>query len=165
MDDSQIQQTEVTHPELDQKVAVLEKQLQEHIDGWKRAKADYLNLKKQSEKEKTDIMQYAQGAVVLEFLPIYDNLKRAVKHIPVEQQSQEWFKGLAHIQRQFEEALKSMNITPIATEGQPFDHAKHHAVSKVKKEGVKSDTIVEEVKSGFMAGDKVLEPAQVVVAE
>lgn len=147
------------------KVAVLEKQLQEHIDGWKRAKADYLNLKKQSEKEKAEITQYAQAAIVINFLPIYDNLKRAIRHIPADQQELEWVKGLVHIQRQFEEELKAMNITPIATEGQSFDHAKHHAVSKIKKEGIKSDTVIEEVKTGFMVGDRVLEPAQVVVAE
>jgi molecular chaperone GrpE len=151
--------------DLQSKVELLERQLQEHIDGWKRAKADYINLKKQSEKEKGEIVQYAQGAVVLEFLPIYDNLKRAIQHIPSESLEAEWVKGITHILRQFEEALKSMNITPIATVGQSFDHTKHHAVSKVKKEGMKPDTIIEEIKSGFMAGDRVLEPAQVVVAE
>lgn len=150
---------------LHEKVQKLETQLQEHIDGWKRAKADYLNLKKQGEKERGEIIQYAQGAVVLEFLPIYDNLKRAIKHIPSDQLEVEWVKGITHILRQFEEALKAMNITPIPTEGQPFDHAKHHAISRIKKDGVKADTVIEEVKSGFMAGEKVLEPAQVVVAE
>lgn len=155
-----------SHPNaLQEKVDQLERQVQEHVDGWKRAKADYLNLKKQSEKEKADVMQYAQASVVLEFIPIYDNLKRAMKHIPADQREVEWVKGLAHIQRQFEEALKAMNITPILTEGQPFDPVKHHAVSKIKKEGVATDTVLEEVKTGFMAGDRVLEPAQVVVAE
>lgn len=151
--------------DLRDKVQLLERQLQEHTDGWKRAKADYLNLKKQSEKEKQEIAQYAHGAAVIEFLPIYDNLKRAIKHIPANQRELEWVTGVAHIQRQFEEALKAMNITPIATDGQPFDPLKHHAVSKIKKDGVASHTVVEELKTGFMVGDRVLEPAQVVVAE
>jgi molecular chaperone GrpE len=151
--------------DLQGKIVLLERQLQEHIDGWKRAKADYINLKKQNDKEKGEIVQYAQGAVVLEFLPIYDNLKRAIQHIPSDQRDVEWVKGVMHILRQFEEALKSMNISPIKTLGEAFDHTKHHAVSKVKKEGMKPDTIIEEIKSGFMAGDRVLEPAQVVVAE
>lgn len=151
--------------DLQAKIDQLERQLQEHTDGWKRAKADYLNLKKQTDKEKQEIISYAQGAAVIEFLPIYDNLKRAIKHIPAEQREQDWVKGLSHIQRQFEEALKAMNIIPIPTEGQPFDHDKHHAVSKLKQDGLASGTIIEEVKSGFMAGDRVLEPAQVVVAE
>lgn len=151
--------------EFQAQVKKLEAQLQEHTDGWKRAKADYLNLKRQSEKEKAEIAQYAQGAVVIEFLPIYENLKRAIKHIPADQLDLEWVKGVAHIQRQFEEALKVMSITPIPTDGQPFDPNKHHAVSTVKKAGVASQTIIEELKTGFMVGDRVLEPAQVVVAE
>lgn len=164
-DQQQFSETSQDYQALNDKVKLLEQQLAEHTDGWKRAKADYLNLKKQSEKEKADIVQFSQGAVVLEFLPIYDNLKRAIKHIPADQMEIEWVKGVTHILRQFEEALKAMNITPIKTEGEPFDHLKHHAISKVKKDGMKSDTVIEEVKSGFMAGDKVLEPAQVVVAE
>lgn len=150
---------------LQEQITKLQQQLDEHTDGWKRAKADYLNLKKQTDKEKMDIVQFAQGAVVLEFLPIYDNLKRAIKHIPTDQLEVEWVKGVTHILRQFDEALKAMNISPIKSEGERFDHAKHHAISKVKKEGIAADTIIEEVKSGFMAGDRVLEPAQVIVAE
>ncbi|MBI3573165.1 MAG: nucleotide exchange factor GrpE [Candidatus Kerfeldbacteria bacterium] len=160
MDDQQIAQTE--HEAI---VAKLEQQVQEHLEGWKRAKADYLNLKKQMEKEKDDIIKFSQAAVVMEILPIYDNLKRAESHIPEEQKTQEWVKGIIHIQKQFEDTLKTMGIEPIQTVGEAFDAHKHHAVSKVKQEGVASDTVVEEVKSGFMLGDKVLTPAQVVVAE
>lgn len=158
-------QPESMHVPEEQVIQNLQQKAQEHFASWQRAVADYQNLKKQTDKEKQELFQYAQGAAVLEFLPIYDNLKRAIKHIPADQREQEWVKGIAYIQRQFEEALKAMNITPILTEGQPFDHAKHHAISKVKKDGLATDTIIEEVKSGFMAGDKVLEPAQVVVAE
>jgi molecular chaperone GrpE len=58
-----------------------------------------------------------------------------------------------------------MGLDIIPTVGQKFDPVKHHAVSKVKQEGVEPGVIVEELKSGFAAGDRVLEPAQVVVAE
>lgn len=143
----------------------LQKLADDHLDGWKRAKADYLNLKKQTEKEKEDLVQFAQAGAVLQFLPVYDNLKRAAAHIPDDQKNVDWVKGIAHIQKQFEDTLKTMGIEPIKTVGEPFDPNKHHAVQKVKKDGATSDTIVEETKSGFMLGDKVLEPAQVIVAE
>ncbi|MBI5467086.1 MAG: nucleotide exchange factor GrpE [Candidatus Kerfeldbacteria bacterium] len=147
------------------KLTRLEQQAKEHLEGWQRAKADYLNLKRQSEKEKQEIAQYAQAGAVLQFLPIYDNLKRAEQHIPAEYLSQEWVKGVIHIQKQFEDTLKAMGIVPIATVGQPFDPNQHHAVQKVKQDGAQPGTIVQEVKSGFMIGERVLEPAQVVVAE
>ncbi len=137
----------------------------EHLEGWRRAKADYLNLKKQTEKEKMDIAQFAVAQTIMSFLPIYDNLARALQHVPAEAHDQEWVKGLGHIRKQFEDAIKSLGLTIIPTVGQPFDPLKHHAVSKQKREGVEPGTILDEVKSGFMAGDRVLEPASVVVAE
>lgn len=143
----------------------LQLKAQEHFASWQRAVADYQNLKKQTEKEKQEISSYATAQTVLLFTPVYDNLKRAVKHIPDDQQDLDWVKGVTHIIKQFEDTLQLFSITVIPTVGQPFDHAKHHAISKVKKEGVAADTILEEVKTGFMMHDKVIEPAQVVVAE
>lgn len=158
MDESQLNE----HQE---ELAKLKAIADQHLDGWKRAKADYLNLKKQTEKEKEELVQFAQAGAVLQFLPVYDNLKRAASHIPNDQQSVDWVKGILHIIKQFDDTLKTMGITPIKTVGETFDPNRHHAVHKVKQEGVKSDVIVEETKSGFLIGDKVLEPAQVVVAE
>lgn len=137
----------------------------EHLDGWKRAKADYLNLKKQSDKEKMEVAQFAQAAAVMRFLPIYDNLKRLAAHIPDEQKSEEWVKGLLHIQKQFEDVLKQMGIEPIPTVGHDFDPNLHHAVQKVKKDDLPSGAIVAELGSGFKLAGRVLEPAKVVVAE
>lgn len=146
-------------------ISQLQKLADEHLDGWKRAKADYLNLKKQTEKDKEDLASFARAAAVLQFLPIYDNMKRAASHIPDDQKSLDWVKGIEHIQKQFEDTLKSMGIAPITSIGQPFDPNLHHAVHKVKQDGAASGTIIEETKSGFMLGDRVLEPAQVIVAE
>ncbi len=154
-------QNTVIHDE----IAKLQKLADEHLDGWKRAKADYLNLKKQAEKEKEELAKFAQAGAVLQFLPIYDNLKRAEQHIPEDQQSQDWVKGILHIQKQFEETLKTMGIEPIKTVGEHFDPNHHHAVSKKKQDGAASGTILEETKSGFMFDGRVLEPAQVIVAE
>lgn len=152
-------------PAVDERLALLERQAQEHLDGWKRAKADYLNLKKQAEKEKEEIAKFAQAGAVLQFLPIYDNLKRAQQHIPEDEQSKDWVKGIRHIQKQFEDVMRSMGIVPIATVGQPFDPNLHHAVERVKRDDLASGTIICETKTGFMLGERVLEPAQVTVAE
>lgn len=137
----------------------------EHLDGWKRAKADYLNLKKQTDKEKGEIAQFAQAAAVMQFLPVYDNLKRSTAHIPSDQQELDWVKGVMHIQKQFTDVLKQIGIEPIPTVGERFDPNRHHAVQTVKKEGVPSGSIVEELGSGFMLNGRVLEPAKVTVAE
>lgn len=143
----------------------VEQQAAEYLDGWKRAKADYLNLRRQSEKEKLEMVQFAQAAAVLQFLPIYTHMKLSLKHIPEDQENQEWVKGVRHIQKQFEDVLKGMGLEPIPTIGQLFDPNKHFAVHKVKHEGAAPGIILEELKPGWMMDDKIIEPAQVTVAE
>lgn len=155
----------MTEPNVMSEIEVLQKQAQEHLDGWKRAKADYLNLKKQADKEKQEIAQFAVAQTIMQFLPLYDNLGRALRHVPDEQLNTDWAKGLAHTRKQFADALKGLGIDLIPTMGQQFDPAKHHAVSKRKQEGVAPGAILEEVKSGFQTAERVIEPAQVIVAE
>lgn len=77
----------------------------------------------------------------------------------------DWIKGLAHIQKQFEDVLKTMGLEPVPTVGQSFDPTMHHAVKTVKQDGVTSGLILEELKPGWKFADRVLEPAQVTVAE
>ncbi len=143
----------------------LQQQASEYLAGWQRAKADYLNLKKQSEREKDEVIKFAHAALVLELLPIYDNLKRALRHIPPSEQDRDWVKGVRHIRQQFQRFFRDLEIVEIKTLGVPFDPNQHHAVAKEKRLGVAPGTILEEVKTGFMVGDKVIAPAQVRVAE
>ena len=112
-----------------------------------------------------DLVGFATAQTVLAFIPVYDNLKRAIKHIPADQHADEWVKGVMHILKSFDGTLQTFNITPIESVGKQFDPAKHHAISHVKQDGAASGTIIEEIKTGFTMGDKVIEPAQVVVAE
>ncbi|MBI4426679.1 MAG: nucleotide exchange factor GrpE [Candidatus Kerfeldbacteria bacterium] len=149
----------------DPKIAALQKQAAEYLAGWQRAKADYLNFKKQAEKDQAELAKFANAALLIELLPIYDNLKRAVQHIPSEQQDVEWVKGISHILQQFKQLFASLGLEEIKTVGQPFNHELHHAVGKEKRNDVSPNTVVEEVKSGFLMHGRMVTPAQVRVAE
>lgn len=158
--------------EADPKVVMAEEQHQmklaqqvvEYLNGWKRAQADYQNLKRSSEKEKQEIAQFAQWQTITALLPIYDNLKRAIKHIPLDHQKTDWVVGLVHTKRLFDDTLKKLGVEPVATHGQMFDPKLHHAVSKQSAGNLPSGMIVEETQTGWRSGDTVLLPAQVVVA-
>ncbi|MFA6553493.1 MAG: nucleotide exchange factor GrpE [Patescibacteria group bacterium] len=145
---------------------LLKKKADEYLNGWKRAKADYINLKKDHEKEAQQMVQYANAAMILEMLPIYDNFKLAWQHIPEEHRTNdEWLKGIEHIKNQFKGLLKNMNIEEIPTVGERFDPELHEAVAKEKAEGKESGTVIAEIKGGYKLYDKVLEHAKVKVAE
>jgi len=140
--------------------------MEEYLNGWRRAKADYSNLKKDFEKKEKEIVQFANATLILEIMPIYDNLKLAWKHIPKEHKKEdEWLKGLEHIKKQFADMLKKLGLDEIKTIGEKFDPELHEAVSTEKVEGKKSGEIIEEIKSGYKLYNKVLEPAKVKIAE
>ncbi|MBI4089848.1 MAG: nucleotide exchange factor GrpE [Candidatus Kerfeldbacteria bacterium] len=144
---------------------LLKKQAADYLAGWQRAKADYLNLKKQAEKENAELAKFANAALIIELLPIYDNLKRAIQHIPAEQRQVEWVKGINHILQQFKQLFASLGLEEIKTVGQPFNHELHHAVGKVKRNDLAPNMVAEEVKSGFLMHGRMITPAQVRVAE
>lgn len=164
MDDTQ-KPIDPQTPQAPVDLALLQKQAAEHLEGWKRAKADYLNLKKQTEKEKQELVDFANAGLLVQLLPLYDHFKRALAAIPEGERTKDWEKGVEAIFREFQMMLKALGVEEIPTVGQPFDPAKHHAVGKEKREGVDQGTILAETRTGFVLRGKVLGPAQVIVAE
>jgi len=145
---------------------IAKQKMEEYLNGWKRAKADYINLKKEKDKREQEMIQFANAALILEILPIYDNFKLAWRHIPEEhKKNDEWLKGIEQIKKQFYKLLTNVGIKEIKTVGEKFDPEVHEAVAKEKKEDMEGNTVFEEVKGGYKLYDKVLEPAKVKVAE
>lgn len=138
---------------------------EEYLNGWKRAKADYLNLKKDTEKQMAQNAQFAAAATILELLPIADHFKLAMDHIPESEKSKEWVKGITHIEKEFKDMLKKFGIETIETEGKEFNPELHEAVSREKKEGIAPNMIIKELTPGYKLFDKVLQHAKVHVAE
>lgn len=139
-------------------------QAQEYLDGWKRAKADYINLKRETEQRQTEFVQFAAMGMLVELIPIYDHLQKAITSIPEEKMKDPWIDGVLRIRREFETILKAAGVEAMKTEGQQFDPSHHEAMGSEKREGVVPNTIVMEVKTGFTLHGKVLIPAQVIVA-
>lgn len=137
---------------------------EEYLNGWKRAKADYLNQKKEFEKREMETIQYANAALIAELLPIYSNLKLALSHKP-EDKTGDWAKGIEQIYQQWKTFFSQIGIKEIETVGKKYDPALHEAVSKEKKEGKESGIIFEEVGAGYMLHDKTLQAAKVKVVE
>ncbi|MFH1030711.1 MAG: nucleotide exchange factor GrpE [bacterium] len=114
--------------EFEKDLELLEKKNQEYLSGWQRAKADYLNLKKESEKKYQDLIKFANAGLIIEMLPVLDNFKLALNHIPEDQKNLDWVVGMTHIKNQLEEILKNLGIEEIKTVGEKFNPELHEAV-------------------------------------
>ncbi len=147
----------------DQKIEDYPKLAEEYLAGWKRAMADYQNREKEIAREREDMVLFANRAMILDLLPILDNLKTAAAHLPPETMSVG--DGVRHVVRQFEDLLRAHGVSPIETVGHAFDPARHEAAGEESADDKPSGTIISEVQSGWMVGERVLRPARVVIAQ
>jgi molecular chaperone GrpE len=165
----ELQATEVDNV---QSSAVLSKE-EEYLAGWKRALADYENLKKMTDKQKEDDRRQVRSRVADALLPVIENFGYVTRHspraddMPEEQRKSfvAWYQGIEHIERQFMDVLAVLGVEPIATIGQSFDPHVHEAVGTRAEEGKEKNIVLEELARGWKIGDYVLRPAKVIVSE
>lgn len=143
-------------------VAQLQKERDEYLAGWKRALADFTNREKELAQEKREMATYVTRDIILEMIPVLDNLKTALSHTPKDQVESEWVKGVGYVVKQFEGALNNYGVRSFPSVGQPFDPARHDAVGEEKGEG-QAGTILKEVAAGYQQNDTVIRPAKVIV--
>jgi molecular chaperone GrpE len=125
--------------------------------------ADFENYKKRIERQMKEISTEGERRMLLNFLPVLDNLERALGF------SGENFEalrdGLQKTLQQFENVLVKAGVTSIDVKGKPFDPALAEAIGTQNAEGVEDDTVLEEAQKGYMRGDELLRPAKVIVAK
>lgn len=141
-------------------------QCEEYRMGWQRAQADYQNLQKETARQKGEWMQMIKGDVIQEFIPVYDNFKKAFAHEATDlKQFESWKKGIEYIMKQFADVVKQNGIEEIKTVGEIFDPRFHEIVGEEEKEGTKEHEIIREVDGGYKCGEKVLKVAKVIVVK
>jgi molecular chaperone GrpE len=132
----------------------LKKQCEEYLTGWKRAKADLINLQKDTDKERDEWAKYASARTLQRLLPALDALYAAVPHAP----------DLADTVKKFEEFLKGENVIEINCVGK-FDPMFHEVIHMEKGEGAEHGSIMSVAQRGYVMHERVLRPAKVIVAE
>lgn len=151
-------------------VEKLTEECKEYKLGWQRAVADYQNLKKEMESRRVEMFQWSEEKILSEFIPVYDNFKKAFEHHPeldgaddFHKKVKGWVDGIGFIKKQFEDVLKSHGVEEIKTEG-IFDPQFHDAVTEEESE-LEHGSIVRTVESGYTMQGKVIKPAKVIVSK
>jgi len=133
-------------------------------DRYLRTLAEFENFRRRINREREDWRRQAQEALLKEILPALDNFDRALAAPPARGADPAFRTGVELIQRDFLAALERLGVRPFVTVGQPFDPTRHEAVSRVERADVDDQTVVAEALRGYVFQDRVLRPAQVVVA-
>lgn len=135
-------------------------QAKEH-DQYLRLAAEFDNFRKRSAKEKDGIYQDAKAETAKKFLPVYDNLERALKN---ETADEAYKKGVEMTMRELVKILEAMEIKPFGMAGEPFDPQRYNAVMHVEDENLGENVIAEVFQTGFVMGERVIRFAMVKVA-
>ncbi len=146
---------------LKQTLAEEKKKAEEYLASWQRAQADFINYKRRTEQERQGLNSFANANLILNLLPVLDDLERALNAVPPAKSAKHsWIDGIRLVERKFQTILNGQGVTPVKALGEAFDPNFHEALRQDKgKEGI----VIEEFQKGYMLGDRVLRPAKVVV--
>lgn len=137
----------------------LSKERDEYLDGWKRAKADLINYKKEELKRLEEVARFGSESLILELISILDDFDLALATLEKEKAAE---KGLYMIRSRFEDILKRRGLEKIEVKaGDKFDPNFHEAITTM--EGGQADTIAEEIEAGYTLHGKVIRPSRVRV--
>jgi len=140
-----------------------EAKVAEHLEGWQRAQADFVNYKNRVQRDQELMKSVMKGDIIRKFLPVLDDLERALQNRPAD--SGAWVGGIELIHKKLRSILESEGVTRIEAEGQPFDPNFHEAISHEPNETVASGHVIAVVQNGYVLGDRVIRPAMVRVAQ
>jgi molecular chaperone GrpE len=164
-------ETAADAPELAEhdRVAELEKLLEEANAKALYAAADTQNVRRRLEAEKQQAAAYASTGFARDMLSVRDHLARALDHVPDAARADEKIKsfvdGIEATLRELDAVFARNGIVRVESIGQPLDPHKHQAMIELATKEAKPGTIVEEMQSGYMLKDRLLRPALVAVAK
>lgn len=146
-----------TIKKLKEKLKDAEAKTKENMDGWQRAQADFVNLRKRDEEAKTDFLKFANAGLMTELIPVLDSFTLAEAHPRAD---------LLPLHKQLIKILKSNGLEESNPLGEKFDPNFHEAIGMIKTDKPDEDhTILEVLQKGYIMNGKSLRPAKVKVGE
>ena len=151
---------ESKNTDLSKELAEKSQKIEEFTDTLKRLQAEFENYKKRTDKEKLELMKYAQGELMLKLLPVLDTFEIALKST---KDHEKFVKGMEMVYAQIYSAFESSGLRPIKAVGEKFDPFKHEVL--MKEECSKDEDIVlDELQKGYMLNDRVLRHSKVKIS-
>ena len=136
----------------------------DYLAGWQRAKADFVNARREEEERRADFSGFVEVKIISDFLPVLDSLEIATKDKNWQTLDKTWQDGIKSLHGQFMDILRSYDIEEIKALGEKFDPAKHESVGEMETGDEKEDgMVVEEIRKGYKLGNKIIRVTQVKI--
>ncbi len=150
---------------LKQEIKSLQAEKQEYLDGWQRSKADFINLRKRSADDLSDIREKVAEGFILDLLPVLDSFDMAFKNKEAwESAPEQWRKGVEYIYSQILNLLENNQIKVLNPLNEQFDPNFHDSSSNIKVEDPSQEgKVLDVILKGYKIKDRVMRPAHVKV--
>ena len=144
----------------------LQVELAAQKDKYVRLLAEFENMRKRQERERSEIIKYAHEEIVVEFLGIYDDLERALSASKSKlEQDEALVKGLEMVVNNMRELLKKYGVKPIESVGKPFNPNMHEPLLQAETNDFPDGHVMEEFQKGYTLAGRVVRTAKVKVAK
>jgi molecular chaperone GrpE len=143
----------------------LQLQANEYLDGWQRARAEFANFKKRTDREKEEARAQIASEILAKYLDILDDLELALMNRPSDDNTKAWTDGIELIHLKLKAILEAEGVETILAEGDTFDPNFHEAITYEENKDHQDGQVIEVVQKGYKLGDRVLRPAKVRVAK
>jgi molecular chaperone GrpE len=147
-----------------QEIDALKKERDGLYDRLLRKQAEFENYKKRMDREKSEFIQFASADLMKELLNALDSFDLALKNAATKSDAQNMLRGFELIYKQLQDTLTRFGLKPIEAKGKTFDPNFHQAVSTQPTDEIEENTVIEEMRKGYLLNGRLLRPAMVSVA-
>jgi molecular chaperone GrpE len=167
-DEQSIKNEVVSDPvkELESRCEAAEQESRQHYERLLRVSADFENFKKRTFRENDDFRKFANELMLLELLPVVDNLERAIQSTTVENKEVGCvIEGVEMTLKALLKIFEKFSVKIIEAEGKPFDPNFHQAMMQEASDSIPENTVIREFQKGYLLHDRLLRPSMVVVSK
>src|ERR1700704_3848162 len=145
-------------------LAEIEQKADEYLRLAQRTQADFINYRRRVEEERAQQSREANIAYIQRLLPVLDDFERALANAAPAELESNWGKGIELVERNLRGLLAADDVQRIAAEGAEFDPREHEGVGRQPSADVPEGHVLQVVRQGYRKGDRVIRPAQVIIA-
>lgn len=151
---------------LQQELSAAQAETQKNWDLYLRERAELENFRKRMQREKEDLVRFANENLLREILTVVDNLERAIEHARKNEETvQGLLEGVEMTLSQCQKLLEKFGVTPVVAVGEPFDPTWHEAMGQLESAEHPANTVLQEMQKGYVLNDRLLRPALVLISK
>lgn len=158
-------EAEIKEEEKDNTLNQLKEENSKLKDEYLRKAAEFENYKRRTENDQVNLIKYAAEGFILNILPVFNDLERALAHANDEKTTESFQHGVKIVFDKFKKVLEDQGVQKMKSKGEPFDFNLHEALMQQPAKDVAPHTVLEEIEPGYLYKDKVIKHAKVIVSQ